>query len=100
VLIRVSREDHPEVREVIASTHCVQRFRKRMRIRTPGADAVAIELQRAFEEADLTNWTPAWVLTDRHTQLWALIDDIAFPLVPAEQPGGWLAATCLVRGRC
>jgi len=99
VRISVTLADHPEVREVIASEHCVHRFRKRMRIRTPGAEAVERELQRAFEKADITHWAPAWVASDHPTQLWALVDDIAFPLVPAGQPGGWLAATCLVRGR-
>jgi hypothetical protein len=99
VLIRVDRADHPEVSQVIASEHCVQRFRKRMRIRTPGAQAVALELERAFEEADITRWAPSWVFSEHRTELWALHEDIAFPLVPAGQPGGWLAATCLVRGR-
>ncbi|HWX44286.1 MAG TPA: hypothetical protein VNY52_03075 [Solirubrobacteraceae bacterium] len=95
--IRVVRPDHPEISEVIASEHCVLRFRKRGRIRTPGIDAVSEALQLAFEEADLTRWAPTWVDTNRQTQMWALLDDLAFPLIPAGEPGCWLATTCLVR---
>jgi hypothetical protein len=97
--IGVWREDHPEVRAIIASEHCVQRFRRRRRIRTPGVEAVASELGQAFEEADITRWAPSWVDSDRKPQLWALVDDMAFPLVAAGSDGEWLAATCLVRGR-
>jgi hypothetical protein len=96
--IRVVRPDHPEVSEVIASEHCILRFRKRGRIRTPGLDAVGEALQHTFEEADLTRWAPTWVDTDRQTQMWALHEDLAFPLTPAAEPGSWLATTCLVRG--
>jgi hypothetical protein len=96
--IRVTRPDHPEVSEVIASDHCVLRFRKRSRLRTPGLDAVGEALRQAFEDADLTRWAPTWVDTDRRTQMWALLDDLAFPLTPTGEPGSWLATTCLVRG--
>ena len=97
--ISVWREDHPEVKTVIASEHCVQRFRKRRRIRVPGIQAVAEELREAFEQADLTRWAPPWVVSAHDTQMWALLDDLAFPLVAAGQDGEWLATTCLVRGR-
>jgi hypothetical protein len=97
--IRVVRPDHPEVSEVIASEHCVLRFRKRNRIGIPGLKAVSDALAQAFEEADLTRWAPAWVNTNRQTQMWALVDDLAFPLTPTGQPGSWLATTCLVRDR-
>jgi hypothetical protein len=96
--IRVVRPDHPEVCEVIASEHCVLRFRKRGRIRTPGLDAVGKALQHTFAEADITRWAPSWVDTDRQTEIWALHEDLAFPLTPAGEPGSWLATTCLVRG--
>ena len=99
VRIRVFRPDHPEVSEIIASDHCILRFRKRRRIRTAGLAAVSDALQQAFEEADLTRWAPSWVDTDRRTQMWALLDDLAFPLTPAGPPGSWLATTCLVRER-
>ncbi len=95
--IRVVRPDHPEISEVIASEHCVLRFRKRGRIRTPGLDAVGEALEHAFEEADFTRWAPPWVDTNRQTQMWALLDDLAFPLTPTGAPGSWLATTCLVR---
>jgi hypothetical protein len=97
--IRVVRPDQPEVCEVIASEHCVLRFRKRGRIREAGLDAVTEALEHAFEEADFTRWAPAWVNTDRQTQMWALVEDLAFPLTPTGAPGSWLATTCLVRER-
>lgn len=97
--VRVVRPDHPEVEEVIASEHCVLRFRKRRRIRTAGFAAVEEALREAFEEADLTRWAPTWVDSDRETAMWALLDDVAFPLTPAGPPGSWLATTCLVRPR-
>jgi hypothetical protein len=97
--IRVFRDDHPEVTEVIASEHCVLRFRKRRRIREAGLQAVSTALQEAFEDADLTRWAPNWVDSDRRAQMWALLDDVAFPLTPAGPPGSWLATTCLVRPR-
>jgi hypothetical protein len=99
VRIRVFRPDHPEVEEIIASDHCILRFRKRRRIRAAGLDAVSDALHLAFEEADLTRWAPPWVDTDRRTQMWALVDDLAFPLTPAGPSGVWLATTCLVRER-
>ncbi len=95
--IRVFREDHPEVTEVIASEHCVLRFRKRRRIRDAGLEAVSAALHEAFEDADLTRWAPTWVDSDRGAQMWAVLDDVAFPLAPAGAPGSWLATTCLVR---
>jgi hypothetical protein len=97
--IRVVRPDHPEVSEVIASEHCILRFRKRRQIRKAGLDAVSDALQQAFEEADFTRWAPTWVDTGRQTQMWAIAGDMAFPLTPAGPPGSWLATTCLVRER-
>jgi hypothetical protein len=99
VRISVARADHPEVSEVIASEHCVLRFRKRGGIRAPGLDAVSEALRHAFEEADITRWAPSWVDTCRQTPMWALHEDLAFPLTPAGEPGSWLATTCLVRGQ-
>lgn len=83
---------------MIASQHCVERFRKRRGIRTPGVAAVAEQLEAALQDADFTRWAPTWVSTDRATALWALVDDLAFPLTPTGEPGSWLATTCLVRG--
>jgi hypothetical protein len=97
--VRVERPDHPEVSEVIASEHCILRFRKRRRIRTAGLDVVSEALRQAFEEADLTRWAPSWVDSNKQTSMWALVDDLAFPLTPTDAPGSWLATTCLVRER-
>jgi hypothetical protein len=99
VRVRVFRPDHPEVSEIIASEHCVLRFRKRRRIRAAGLDVLSDALHEAFEEADLTRWAPTWVDTDRRTEMWALLGDLAFPLAPSGEPGVWLATTCLVRER-
>lgn len=97
--IRVFRYDHPEVTEVIASEHCILRFRKRRRIRDAGLEAISAALHEAFEAADFTHWTPTWVSSERGAEMWALTDDVAFPLAPAGTPGSWLATTCLVRPR-
>jgi hypothetical protein len=97
VRIRVLRPDHPDVSEVIASEHCVLRFRKRRRILAGGLSAVSDALHLVFEEAELTRWAPTWVDSDRQTEMWALYEDLAFPLTPAGAPGSWLATTCLVR---
>lgn len=96
--VEVTRADHPEVREVVASHHCLQRFRKRLRISEPGLDAVLPALTRALQEADFTRWPPAWVDSDRDTEMWALTEELAFPLSSTPQPGRWVASTCLVRG--
>lgn len=98
VHVRVVRSDHPEISEVIASQHCIERFRRRRGIKTPGIDAVADRLEEALQDADFTRWAPSWVSTDRRTAMWALVDDLAFPLTKTGQPGRWLATTCLVRG--
>jgi hypothetical protein len=95
--IRVFRDDHPEVREVIASNHCVQRFRERRGIREAGVAAVGEPLARAFEDADFTRWAPPWAATDTRTELWAMSGDLAFPLRRAAGNGSWLALTCLAR---
>jgi hypothetical protein len=99
VRISVFRPDHPEVAEIIASEHCILRFRKRRPIRDAGLAAVSDALHEAFEDADLTYWAPSWVDSDRQTEMWALVDDLAFPLTPTGEPGSWLATTCLVRGQ-
>lgn len=96
--VRVIRPDHPEISEVIASTHCLQRFRARRGVRAPGIEPLARLLEEALQEADFTRWPPPWVDSDRHTDMWALSGEIAFPLTPTPQPGRWLATTCLVRG--
>ncbi|HEY6781401.1 MAG TPA: hypothetical protein VI111_10625 [Thermoleophilaceae bacterium] len=95
---RVARTDHPEVREIVPSHHCVVRFRQRYPIRGPGGAVVADALIAALEDADVSGWPPAWAVSERRTPLWAVTDDLAFPLERTDRPGRYLATTCLTRG--
>jgi hypothetical protein len=90
---RVARFDHPEVREVVPSHHCVVRFRQRRPVRDRGSEA----LTAALEDSHVTRWPPAWAVNDRHTELWAVNDELAFPLERGGAPGRWVATTCLSR---
>jgi hypothetical protein len=94
---RVARLDHPEVREIVPSHHCVVRFRQRRPVAERGGAAVADALIATLEEAHVTRWPPGWAVGDRHTELWAVSGDMAFPLEPTDRPGRWLATTCLSR---
>ena len=94
---RVARFDHPEVREIVPSHHCVVRFRQRRPVRERGTEAVADALIAALEDADVTRWPPAWAVNDRHTELWAVSGELAFPLAHGGGPGRWVATTCLSR---
>ena len=94
---RVARLDHPEVREVVPSHHCVVRFRQRRPVRDRGGDAVAEALIAALEEANVTRWPPAWAVNDRDTEVWAVTDELAFPLERSSSPGRFVATTCLSR---
>lgn len=94
---RVARLDHPEVREVVPSHHCVVRFRQRRPIRERGGEAVAAALIAVLEDADVTRWPPAWAVNDRNTELWAVSGELAFPLERASSPGRYVATTCLSR---
>ena len=94
---RVARLDHAEVREVVPSHHCVVRFRQRRPVRERGSDAVADALIAALEEAHVTRWPPAWAVNDRRTELWAVTEQLAFPLERSSSPGRYVATTCLSR---
>jgi hypothetical protein len=94
---RVARIDHPEVREVVPSHHCVLRFRQRRPVRDRGSEAVAIALIAALEAADVSRWPPPWAVNDRHTALWAVSGELAFPLEFGGAPGRYVATTCLSR---
>ena len=94
---RVAVLDHPEVREVVPSHHCVVRFRQRRPVRERGGEAVSDALISALEESHVTRWPPAWALNDRHTELWAVNEGLAFPLERGDGPGRWVATTCLSR---
>ena len=94
---RVARFDHPEVREVVPSHHCVVRFRQRRPVRERGAEAVAVALIEVLEGSDVSRWPPAWAISDRHTELWAVNGELAFPLERSGTPGRYVATTCLSR---
>ena len=94
---RVARIAHPEVPEVVPSHHCVVRFRQRRPVRERGAEAVATALIDALEAADVSRWPPAWAISDRHTELWAVNGALAFPLERGGTPGRYVATTCLSR---
>ena len=94
---RVARFEHPEVREVVPSHHCVVRFRQRRPVRERGSEAVAVALIAALEDADLSRWPPAWAISDRRTELWAVNGELAFPLERGGSPGRFVATTCLAR---
>jgi hypothetical protein len=97
VMQRVARLDHPEVREIVPSHHCVVRFRQRRPVRAMGSAAVADALIGVLQDADVSRWPPAWAVSDRHTDLWAVNGGLAFPLQPAGSPGRYVALTCLGR---
>ena len=92
---RVAQVDHPEVREIVPSHHCVVRFRQRRPVRERGSEAVAEALMAALRDADVSRWPPAWAVNDRHTELWAVNGELAFPLEPSGAPGRFVATTCL-----
>jgi hypothetical protein len=94
---RVAHMDHPEVREVVPSHHCVVRFRQRRPVRKRGAEAVAEALMEALRSADVSRWPPAWAVNDRPTELWAVNGELAFPLERSGAPGRFVATTCLSR---
>jgi hypothetical protein len=97
MLRRTARTDHPEVREIVASDHCVARFRQRSPIHEPGVDPVMDALIEALEAADVSAWAPSWAVSDRPAELWAATADLAFPLARTGEEGRWLAVTCLRR---
>ena len=94
---RVARFDHPEVREVVPSHHCVLRFRQRRPVRERGSEAMAVALIAVLEDADLSRWPPAWAIGERRTELWAVNGELAFPLERGGTPGRFVATTCLAR---
>jgi hypothetical protein len=95
--VGTARTDHPEAREIVPSAHCVQRFRRRMPVRDAGIAPVARALLDTLEAADISGWPPGWAVSDRPATLWAVHQDLAFPLAPSGTPGRWVALTCLRR---
>lgn len=93
-----ARTGDPLAPEIVPSDHCIARYRERMPIRTPGVDEVVRELIATLEGAVITRWPPAWAVSDRPTELWAVASDLAFPLVATPTTGRFLAITCLRHG--
>lgn len=96
--IGVADNEHPEARQLVPSDHCLLRYRERMPVREPGAQAPAEGLLDALREADVSAWAPGWATSDKPAELWAICGDLAFPLTRTPTPGRWLAVTCLRRG--
>jgi hypothetical protein len=94
---RVARLDHPQVREVVPSHHCVVRFRQRRPVRERGGEAVADALIAVLEDSHVTRWPPAWAVSDQRTELWAVNEELVFPLELSGTPGRYVATTCLSR---
>ena len=99
MLRRIAQTEHPEVMEIVASDHCIARFRQRSPVRDPGIDVVMDALIIALEAADISRVPPSWALSDRAAALWAATPDLAFPLAKTPQEGRWIAITCLRRER-
>jgi hypothetical protein len=95
---RVAHIHHPEVHEIVPSHHCVLRFRQRRPVRERGAEAVAEALVTVLENADVSRWPPGWAVSHRHTDLWAVNGELAFPLERTDRLGRYVATTCLTRG--
>jgi hypothetical protein len=66
-------------------------------VRASGGAALADALVAVLEQADVSRWPPAWAVSDRHTELWAVSGELAFPLQPSGSPGRYVALTCLGR---
>jgi hypothetical protein len=97
MLTGTARTGDPLAPEIVPSDHCVARYRERTPIRTPGLDEVLHALIATLEDATITRWPPAWAISDRKTDLWAITPDLAFPLTATTDPRRFLATTCLRR---
>jgi hypothetical protein len=95
----VARTTSAEAPEIVPSAHCVARFRQRLPLPRPGVDAAVDGLLAVLEDADVMTWPPAWAVSDRPAELWAVASsgDLAFPLARGNAPGRWVAVTCLAR---
>jgi hypothetical protein len=90
-------KDHDEVKVVQPTWHCLLRFRQRVKV-DRGTDAAVVALRASLERADLTRMAPGWIAGgERGAEMWAIDDDLAYPLSPGPN-GTWTAATVLKRG--
>jgi hypothetical protein len=88
---------HYEVRAIQPTWHCLLRFRQRVKVER-GTDAAVEALRGSLLRADLTRMAPGWVVgRERGAQMWAIDDELAYPLSPGPA-GTWTAATVLKRG--
>jgi hypothetical protein len=96
--VRVSpvHTDHPEVRVIQPTWHCLLRFRQRGR-HPAGTDAAVAALRAALAEASIDTWPPPWA-AGQDAPRWATFGPYAFPLTPSGLPGAWSALTCLRQG--
>jgi hypothetical protein len=99
MFVGTARTGDPQAPEIVPSAHCIARYRERMPIRVPGTDAVVVRLLADLADAVVTHWPPGWAVTDRPPELWAIAEELAFPLARTDVPGRWVATTCLRRGR-
>ena len=84
------------VRVIQPTWHCLLRFRQRVKVER-GTDAAVEALRDSLERADLTRMAPGWIAgRERGAQMWAIDDDLAYPLSPGPN-GTWTAATVLKR---
>jgi hypothetical protein len=86
--------DHPEVRVIQPTWHCVLRFRQRGR-HPAGADAAVDALRAMLADASIDAWPPPWA-AGQEAPRWAVSGDWAFPLQDAGG-GTWSALTVLRR---
>jgi hypothetical protein len=87
--------DHPEVRVIQPTWHCVLRFRQRGRHPT-GADAAVERLRQVLADAVIDVWPPPWA-AGQEALRWAVSGEWAFPLERSAD-GTWVAVTVLRRG--
>ena len=90
-------KEHDEVRVIQPTWHCLLRFRQRVGA-AAGTDAASAALRESLDRAHVTRMPPGWIAgRERGAELWALDDDIAYPL--SRGIGGeWTATTVLRRG--
>lgn len=97
VLIPAVFVDHPEVRIIQPTWHCLKRFRERHR--SPlGTQAALDGLAEALREADVTTRPPRGIAPGANWSLYAVHGALAFPLID-EGGGRFLAPTCLTATR-
>jgi hypothetical protein len=96
VRVAAVHTEHPEVRVIQPTWHCLLRFRQRGR-HPAGVDAAVGALRAALENASIDPWPPPWA-AGQHAERWATSGPFAFPLTRSADAGTWSALTCLRQG--